>query len=422
MDNKTSRKIANESNDWILYDGECPMCLDLVKRFKPLLASKKFQFKPLQNQWVKDQLQLPPSELLKEMRVLTNQGFILGGADAILYIAKSLWWGQPLYLIAQIPGVKPLLYILYSFIAQRRHCINGACQMHRIPIARWKEWVPLLALPLLTLFFKHSISAWAFMWLMAFALFFGFKWLTFWEAKCRGIQSQTKRVVAYLLLWPGMDADLFLSENIRPDQPALRSWLFASLKTFFGIVLIWGVVRFIPTTHPMITGWISLVGLIFLLHFGTFHLIALVWQSFGVSAQPIMQAPILATSLSEFWSKRWNLGFRQLTGDFVFHPLRTSIGAAPASIAAFLVSGFIHELVISFPANAGYGLPTLYFLLQGLGVSLEYSSVGKRLNLNRDLSGWLFTFLLTAGPAFWLFHPPFIRNVVIPFMVAIKAL
>jgi hypothetical protein len=37
-------------------------------------------------------------------------------------------------------------------------------------------------------------------------------------------------------------------------------------------------------------------------------------------------------------------------------------------------------------------------------------------------SGWLFTMLVVAGPAFWLFHPPFIGRVVLPFMQAIGAL
>lgn len=87
----------------------------------------------------------------------------------------------------------------------------------------------------------------------------------------------------------------------------------------------------------------------------------------------------------------------------------------------FVVSGLIHDFVISLPAGAGYGLPTAYFVVQGAGVALERSRVGKRLNLRRG-RGWLFMALLTAGPAFWLFHPPFLRNVVLPFMRVIRAL
>ena len=59
-----------------------------------------------------------------------------------------------------------------------------------------------------------------------------------------------------------------------------------------------------------------MVGLILLLHFGFFQVLALLWQNFGVQTEPIMSAPLRSTSLGEFWGKRWNLGFRQLSHGF----------------------------------------------------------------------------------------------------------
>jgi alginate O-acetyltransferase complex protein AlgI len=93
-----------------------------------------------------------------------------------------------------------------------------------------------------------------------------------------------------------------------------------------------------------------------------------------------------------------------------------------ASLLVFLASGLIHDLVISLPANGGYGLPTGYFVLQGLGVTLERSNLGRYLGMQRGISGWLFMFIVTAGPAFWLFHPPFVLRVILPFMHAVHAL
>jgi alginate O-acetyltransferase complex protein AlgI len=49
-----------------------------------------------------------------------------------------------------------------------------------------------------------------------------------------------------------------------------------------------------------------MVGLILTLHFGLFQILALFWQRLGVAAEPIMKAPLRATSLGEFWGKRWN--------------------------------------------------------------------------------------------------------------------
>jgi len=56
--------------------------------------------------------------------------------------------------------------------------------------------------------------------------------------------------------------------------------------------------------YPLVAGWIGLVGLVFILHFGLFHLLSLCWRRTGINATPIMNAPILATSLSGLWGQR----------------------------------------------------------------------------------------------------------------------
>ena len=133
-----------------------------------------------------------------------------------------------------------------------------------------------------------------------------------------------------------------------------------------------------------------MAGLVLLLHFGSFQIVALMWQSAGMNAKPIMSAPLRATSLAEFWGKRWNLGFRQLGYELIFRPLHRVLGVELAGLLVFLVSGLIHDLVISVPARGGYGLPTGYFLLQGAGITMEHSRWGKRLGLAHGARGWLF--------------------------------
>jgi D-alanyl-lipoteichoic acid acyltransferase DltB (MBOAT superfamily) len=131
------------------------------------------------------------------------------------------------------------------------------------------------------------------------------------------------------------------------------------------------VARVVPPAYPLIRGWVGMLGIVLLLHFGTFRLLAVIWQSCGIRAIPIMSNPLRSKSLSEFWGKRWNLGFRQLAHDLVFRPLHRRLGAGGAGFLVFVLSGLIHDFVISLPARAGYGLPTLYFALQGIGVAVE---------------------------------------------------
>ncbi|MGB6875128.1 MAG: MBOAT family protein [Candidatus Acidiferrales bacterium] len=219
-----------------------------------------------------------------------------------------------------------------------------------------------------------------------------------------------------------MDAHAFLDENKRVTPPQLRNWCWALVETSTGVTLLWVVARILPKQQPLLRGWTGMVGLILLLHFGIFQVVALFWRSVGVDAPPIMSAPLRSRSLSEFWGKRWNLGFRQLAYDLVFGPLHKNLGVGMAGFLVFIFSGLIHDLVISVPAHGGYGLPTAYFAVQGLGVMVERSNVGRPLGLRKGISGRLFMALLTAGPVFWLFHPPFVSHVIIPFMNAIHAL
>ncbi|PYT99745.1 MAG: hypothetical protein DMG38_10535 [Acidobacteria bacterium] len=178
----------------------------------------------------------------------------------------------------------------------------------------------------------------------------------------------------------------------------------------------------IPQGEPFLRGWVAMLGLILLLHFGTFQIIALLWQSVGVNAEAIMSAPLRSASLGEFWGKRWNLGFRQLSHELIFRPLHRRLGADAAGFLVFAVSGLIHDFVISLPARGGYGLPTLYFLLQGTGMTIEHSWFGKRLGLGRGGRGWSFMIVFLAAPVFLLFHPWFVMRVMLPFMHAIHAL
>lgn len=307
------------------------------------------------------------------------------------------------------------------WIARHRKCASGA----RDTNTRGSLWplgfVPLLMLPLVVLLLSSSMPRWVFMWAMAFALYAGCKWLTYRAARTRGVPANLLRELGYLFAWPGMDAAPFLCETDCPARPPLSEWMAAALKTLLGVTLTWVVARTALPGNPLLAGWLGMAGLIFVLHFGTFHLLSLGWRSLGVNAAPIMRNPLRSISLTEFWGRRWNTAFHELVARFTFRPLRRTVGLTGATLLVFLVSGLIHELVISIPAHGGYGLPTGYFALQGLGMAGERTRLGRRLGLGGGWRGWLFTVLVTAGPAFWLFPPPFIRNVILPMLAAIGA-
>jgi membrane bound O-acyltransferase family protein len=298
---------------------------------------------------------------------------------------------------------------------------EGSEERKRSQGQRWIGWVPLILLPASAFGLRDIVPAWGFMWILAFSVFAALKWLTWWKVR-RTVRHPAWRSGAYLLVWPGMDAESFLDPALPAHPNSSRAWLWAALNTVFGGSCIWLVARAVPASLPLLRGWVGMLGLILLLHFGSFRILALTWQSFGVAAAPIMNAPLRSTSLSEFWGQRWNLGFRQLAHGLIFRPLYKRLRTQVAGFLVFVASGLLHDLVISVPARGGYGLPTLYFALQGIGVAVERSGIGKRFGLGHAARGWFFMAVITAAPAFWLFHPIFVRNVILPFMQAIGAL
>ncbi|MEI9998104.1 MAG: MBOAT family protein [Verrucomicrobiota bacterium] len=291
-----------------------------------------------------------------------------------------------------------------------------------LPIARPRRraWLPAAWPVLLTaaVVLSANLAPWERMWLIAVALFAGFKVWTLRSVLASGVRTTPARAAAYLLLWPGMDARRFLSDGASVPRPRPLAWSWAAAKTILGTALLWLGAR--QAGNVLLAGWVGMIGLIFLLHFGVFALLALFWQRLGIDARPLMNCPIAAGSLRDFWGRRWNAGFRDIVYSLFFVRLARICGAGTATLLTFAFSGLLHELVITVPAGAGYGLPTLYFLLQGAAQVAERSPT-----LAPRLNGWrgrAFALAVVTLPIFALFPPAFVFRVMIPFFRVIHAL
>jgi hypothetical protein len=286
----------------------------------------------------------------------------------------------------------------------------------------FRGWCPFIALPVAVLLLTplHR-PRWLFMWSLALALFLGCKWLTWRRTAAAG--AGWWRHAGYLLAWPGMDAKAFLrrARIATREQPTWGEWLFAAAKLFLGAGLFWGIGRFVPGNRQILLGWVGMVGLVLMLHFGAFQLLSCTWRAVGVDARPLMNYPLASVSLSEFWGSRWNTAFRDLTHRFLFRPLAKKLGPQRALVSAFLLSGLLHDLVISVPAGGGYGGPTVFFAIQAVALLFERSRLGQAVGLGHGWRGWLYTASVLALPAYMLFHPPFVKNIIVPFMSALGA-
>ena len=295
-----------------------------------------------------------------------------------------------------------------------------------------RGWTPILCLsfgvPLLAAGFatpnelnrRATIPAWCISWGLIFAFFGAMKWLTWRRTSAPNVSPW--RQMGYLFFWPGLDAPTFLRGTAARDAPVdPREGVIALGKLLLGAALFWGVARWVPNDLPLVQGWVGLAGLAIGLLGGAFHFASWLWRAGGVDAEPIMDAPLRARSMAEFWGLRWNRAFHDFVRRFIHRPIARRFGPTTATTAVFLFSGLLHDTILSIPAGAGYGRPTLYFLLQLVGLAIERSPFGKRLAVGRGLCGRLFAIAVIVGPAGLLFHRPFMERVWLPFMSAVQA-
>ena len=220
-------------------------------------------------------------------------------------------------------------------------------------------------------------------------------------------------------MWWGLKPSDFF--NQRPAEPIdRRELVFAGLKFSIGVLLLTLVVPGVlndpsqSAVREIVGGWLGMVGIVFCMHFGYSHITAVVLRARGRLVTPIMNRPVAASSVSEFWGKRWNLAFRDYAHVTLFMPLARKWGATMGAIAGFVFSGVIHELAISLPARGGYGWPVLYFLIQGLGVLGERKFAKWGWWKANPIGSRIWAIAVVALPVPLLFHQPFVTKVIIP--------
>jgi len=418
-----------------------------------LFVSRGFRWVPLQTPGAAERLGVSETAFETRMHLLTADGEVRHNADAFGVLCRSVWWLWPLGMLLLVPGFRELGRFAYDTLARNRYCLGGKCRLAlnatepkresatrssqalgrtlreaeknyrrhnvlRVAGPRSFGWLPLAVLPTLAIAISGNVAPWVFMWLLAFALYAGCKWLTYRDALANGASASLRTRLLYLLVWPGMSLKELAGSppaNGRTNAP-LR-WLPPIAKTFAGAGLVWLAVPAIADAAWMLRGWIGMIGLIMMLHFGTFHVLALALQAAGFNARPNMRAPLLAKSLADFWGRRWNTAFNVLADRYGFRPLTPRVGPRAALVIVFLASGLIHDLVIALPAGGGYGLPTLYFALQAAGLLLERLPALRR----RPLVNRLFAWVVLLVPLGCLFPPVFVRNVILPMLNAIGA-
>ncbi|OEL32511.1 putative long-chain-alcohol O-fatty-acyltransferase 4 [Dichanthelium oligosanthes] len=131
----------------------------------------------------------------------------------------------------------------------------------------------------------------------------------------------------------------------------------------------------------------------------------------GLDLEPQFDQPYLSASLRDFWGRRWNLSVPALLRQCVFRPVRARHGAAAGVLAAFAVSGLMHEAMFSYiTLRPPTGEAAAFFGLHGAcAVAEGWWAAHERWPRPPRALATPLTLAFVGVTGFWLFFPPITR-------------
>ena len=118
---------GRHARGWLFFDAECKFCTRLARWLARPMRRRGLEVAPLQDPRVGALLGLSRDELLRAIRFVFSKGNQVSGADALLAVAREVWWARPLVWMSRIPGLLGAMHTAYAWGAQRAHCRALQC-------------------------------------------------------------------------------------------------------------------------------------------------------------------------------------------------------------------------------------------------------------------------------------------------------
>jgi hypothetical protein len=280
-----------------------------------------------------------------------------------------------------------------------------------------------------TPFLQPSISHYVLAWCQLGILFLAVKSIVVANADGRQLERLGPAwLLGFVFLWPGMRLEPFFEAAGRRRQAVnfeirarsrrgALAMLYGGLANLAAGAALLLALRWEPLarhTYPALAVGIAGVALVSV--YATFDLLTAMWRALGVEVSKQWLSLLATRSLAEYWSLRWNRAFHDFARERVYLPLRRRWGSGAALVGSFLFSGVLHDAMVSVPARGGYGMPTLYFAIQGAGIWFE------RRWLRRSKFRRAWAAVVVFAPLGLLLHGPFLERVVLPQFAALGLL
>lgn len=286
--------------------------------------------------------------------------------------------------------------------------------------SRWRAsaaWLLVFVILSIGWLIAHDVNPYLRMVVTWVCMFLAFKTVRLMLTPQSALRDLTFPRFVGFMLWLGMDTEPWT--RARSHVPHTMRRLHEGLilaGVGFGLMLVFLWVPLTGDWWRLVRAWCAWVALVIGLFFGVTRIWLVVVNAAGRDVALLFDRPVYARTVSEWWSRRWNMPVHMVFGQAIFQPLRRRFGISGASMAVFLVSGIMHEYLLSYPASGGWGLPTLYFVVQAIGTRMEQSRRFRRWLRAAWWRGSLWTFGVTLIPAPLLFHPALLQAVVMPLL------
>ncbi|ESQ32701.1 hypothetical protein EUTSA_v10005628mg [Eutrema salsugineum] len=282
-------------------------------------------------------------------------------------------------------------------------------------LPRFLSVFPIIALFLvLPLFFSSVhlsfITAFFLTWLASFKLIL----FSFDKGPLIPIPSNLSRFLCFTCF------PIKAQQNPKP-QTHLPKWVFAIKVALFSVILhLYGYRQDLP---PLLLLALQFLQLYLELEIIFTFVKVVASISIGCDLEPQFNKPYLATSLQDFWGRRWNVMVPEILRQAVYKPVRQVSERRMSSdwalfsgiLVVFIVSGLVHELLFFYLTRE---VPTwevtLFFMLHGVCIAVELAVKKKTTVMQRWRLNPVASRLLTVGFVFvtgsWLITPQLARS------------
>lgn len=117
----------------VIFDGQCGMCTRTVRQLHRWDKRGVLSFRPCQSVPLDGVSGVTPTQCLRAVWAIADDGTIAKGSDAAMLILSAIinnWWP---YRFGRLPGIQQIMQWVYNLVADNRRKFPGEtpwCQQH----------------------------------------------------------------------------------------------------------------------------------------------------------------------------------------------------------------------------------------------------------------------------------------------------